>query len=30
MKDTVTALQDEGLDVKIMIGGGQIDQQTRQ
>ena len=30
MKDTVTALKDAGLDVKIMIGGGQIDQQLRQ
>ena len=29
MKDTVAALRDEGLDVKIMIGGGQIDEQIR-
>jgi hypothetical protein len=30
MKDTVSALNDAGLDVQIMIGGGQIDQQIRQ
>ena len=30
MKDTVAALKDAGLDVKIMIGGGQIDDQIRQ
>jgi methanogenic corrinoid protein MtbC1 len=29
MKDTVAALKDAGLDVKIMIGGGQIDEQIR-
>jgi 5-methyltetrahydrofolate--homocysteine methyltransferase len=29
MKDTVAALRDTGLDVKIMIGGGQIDEQIR-
>jgi 5-methyltetrahydrofolate--homocysteine methyltransferase len=29
MKDTVSALQDAGVDVKIMIGGGQIDEQIR-
>jgi len=27
MKDTVAALRNAGLDVKIMIGGGQIDEQ---
>ena len=30
MKDTVAALRAAGLDVKIMIGGGQIDEQIRQ
>jgi len=30
MKDTVKALKDAGLDVKIMIGGGQIDENIRQ
>ena len=30
MKDTVKAIKDAGLDVKIMIGGGQIDEQIRQ
>jgi 5-methyltetrahydrofolate--homocysteine methyltransferase len=30
MKDTVKALRDAGLDVKIMIGGGQIDEQIRE
>ena len=30
MKDTVAALRDAGPDVKIMIGGGQIDEQIRQ
>jgi 5-methyltetrahydrofolate--homocysteine methyltransferase len=30
MKDTVAALRDTGLDVKIMIGGGQIDEQIRE
>lgn len=29
MKDTVAALRDAGPDVKIMIGGGQIDEQIR-
>jgi len=29
MKETVAALKDAGLDVKIMIGGGQIDEQIR-
>ena len=29
MKDTVTALRDADLDVKIMIGGGQIDESIR-
>ena len=29
MKETVAALRDAGLDVKIMIGGGQIDEQIR-
>lgn len=29
MKDTVKALRDAGLNVKIMIGGGQIDEQIR-
>ncbi len=30
MKDTVKALRDAGLDVKIMIGGGQINEQIRE
>ncbi len=30
MKDTVAALRDTGLDIKIMIGGGQIDEQIRE
>ena len=30
MKDTVAAFRAAGLDVKIMIGGGQIDEQIRQ
>ena len=30
MKETVAALNDAGLDVKIMIGGGQIDEQIRE
>ena len=30
MKDTVAALKEAGLDVKIMIGGGQIDEQIRE
>jgi len=29
MKDTVSALRDADLDVKVMIGGGQIDEQIR-
>lgn len=29
MKETVAALRDTGLDVKIMIGGGQVDEQIR-
>ncbi|MCA9969606.1 MAG: cobalamin-dependent protein [Anaerolineales bacterium] len=29
MKETVAALRQTGLDVKIMIGGGQIDEQIR-
>jgi len=29
MKNTVAALRDTGLDVKVMIGGGQIDEQIR-
>lgn len=29
MKDTVAALKDAGLDVKVMIGGGQIDDHIR-
>ncbi len=29
MKDTVAALKDAGLDVKVMIGGGQVDEQIR-
>ena len=29
MKDTVAALRDAGLNVKIMIGGGQVDEQIR-
>ena len=29
MKDTVAALKDAGLDVKVMIGGGQIDEQIK-
>jgi methanogenic corrinoid protein MtbC1 len=29
MKDTVATLKENGLDVKIMIGGGQIDDQIR-
>jgi 5-methyltetrahydrofolate--homocysteine methyltransferase len=29
MKETVAALNDAGLDVKTMIGGGQIDEQVR-
>ena len=30
MKDTVAALRDAGLNAKIMIGGGQIDEQIRE
>jgi methanogenic corrinoid protein MtbC1 len=30
MKETVAALRDAGLDVKIMIGGGQVDEQIRE
>jgi 5-methyltetrahydrofolate--homocysteine methyltransferase len=30
MKDTVAALRDADLDVKVMIGGGQIDEQIRE
>lgn len=30
MKDTVAALRDAGLDVKVMIGGGQVDENIRQ
>lgn len=30
MKDTVAALKAAGLDVKIMVGGGQIDEQIRE
>ena len=30
MKETVQALRDAGLDVKVMIGGGQIDEQIRE
>lgn len=30
MKETVAALKESGLDVKIMIGGGQVDEQIRQ
>jgi len=30
MKDTVAALKDAGLDVKVMIGGGQIDDHIRE
>jgi 5-methyltetrahydrofolate--homocysteine methyltransferase len=29
MKDTVKALKDAGLDVKVMIGGGQVDENIR-
>jgi 5-methyltetrahydrofolate--homocysteine methyltransferase len=29
MKHTVAALKDAGLDVKVMIGGGQVDEQIR-
>jgi methanogenic corrinoid protein MtbC1 len=30
MKDTVATLRENGLDVKIMIGGGQVDENIRQ
>jgi methanogenic corrinoid protein MtbC1 len=30
MKATVSALREAGLDVKVMIGGGQIDEQIRE
>jgi len=30
MKDTVAALKNAGLDVKIMVGGGQIDEHIRE
>lgn len=30
MKETVAALREAGVDVKIMIGGGQIDEQIRE
>jgi 5-methyltetrahydrofolate--homocysteine methyltransferase len=30
MKETVTALRENGLDVKVMIGGGQVDENIRQ
>ncbi len=30
MKETVAALRETGLDIKIMIGGGQIDEQIRE
>jgi methanogenic corrinoid protein MtbC1 len=30
MKDTVTALKAAGLDIKVMVGGGQIDEQIRE
>ncbi|MCB8926018.1 MAG: cobalamin B12-binding domain-containing protein [Ardenticatenaceae bacterium] len=30
MKETVAALKEAGLDVKVMIGGGQIDEQIRE
>ena len=30
MKETVAALKAAGLDVKTMIGGGQIDEQVRE
>ena len=30
MKDTVAALKEAGLDVKIIIGGGQIDEQIKE
>ena len=30
MKDTIAALKEAGLDVKVMVGGGQIDEQIRE
>jgi methanogenic corrinoid protein MtbC1 len=30
MKATVAALKEAGLNVKVMIGGGQVDEQIRQ
>ncbi len=30
MKDTVAALKEAGLDIKVMIGGGQIDENIRE
>ena len=30
MKDTVAALKSAGLDIKVMVGGGQIDEQVRE
>ena len=30
MKDTIAALKKAGLDVKVMVGGGQIDEQIRE
>jgi methanogenic corrinoid protein MtbC1 len=30
MKETVAALKDAGLEVKVMIGGGQVDEQIRE
>jgi methanogenic corrinoid protein MtbC1 len=30
MKETVAALREAGLDVKVMIGGGQIDEQIKE
>jgi 5-methyltetrahydrofolate--homocysteine methyltransferase len=30
MKDTISALKAAGLDVKTMIGGGQIDEQIKE
>jgi 5-methyltetrahydrofolate--homocysteine methyltransferase len=30
MKETVAAFKDSGLDVKVMIGGGQVDENIRQ
>ena len=30
MKETVAAFKEAGLDVKVMIGGGQVDENIRQ